>query len=331
MKCVTIVDNLRINVNNISIMRKITILTALFTISISALYAAAEKKYTQKEYIDTWKSVAVSQMIQNKIPASIIMAQGILESGYGNSVLAQKANNHFGIKCHDWKGDTYFIDDDRPNECFRNYKNAGDSYKDHSEFLTGRSRYAKLFTLKTTDYKGWAHGLKSAGYATNPKYPNLLIDLIERLSLDELDKVAIETSNPIDYIANKSNANKTASKGSVESQHTVLMHNNKVKYIVAKKGDTFYRISKEFQMGLWQLYKYNDFGDRKDVLEEGDIVYLQPKRRRSKGNSTYSVSTPISLRTISQLEGIKLNSLLDKNQVTSPDELLLKGEKVNLR
>lgn len=309
-------------------MRQITILTALFTISISALYGAVEKKYTQKEYIDTWKSVAVSQMIQNKIPASIIMAQGILESGYGNSVLAQKANNHFGIKCHDWKGDTFFIDDDRPNECFRNYKNAGESYTDHSEFLTGRSRYAKLFTLKITDYKGWAHGLKAAGYATNPKYPNLLIDLIERLNLDDLDKVAIETSNPIEYIANSNKAN--ASKANVESQHAVMMHDNKVKYVVAKKGDTFYRISKEFQMGLWQLYRYNDFGDRKDVLEEGDIVYLQPKRRRSKKN-TFSVSNPISMRMISQLEGVKLSSLMDKNMVASPDELLTKGEKINLR
>ncbi len=308
-------------------MRQITILTVLFTFSFSVLYGATEKRYTQKEYIDTWKSVAISQMIQSKIPASIIMAQGILESGYGNSVLAQKANNHFGIKCHDWKGDTFFMDDDKPNECFRNYKNAGESYKDHGEFLTGRSRYAKLFTLKITDYKGWAHGLKAAGYATNPKYPNLLIDLIERLNLDDLDKVAIETSNPIDYIANKTNA----SKVNVESQHTVLMHGNKVKYIVAKKGDTFYRISKEFQMGLWQLYRYNDFGDRKDILEEGDIVYLQPKRRRSKINQTFSVSNPITMRMISQIEGIKLSALMDKNTMTSPDELLTKGEKISLR
>ena len=294
------------------------------------LYAAVEKKYTQKEYVDQFKSIAVSQMIQNKIPASIIMAQGILESGYGNSLLAQKANNHFGIKCHEWKGDTYFLDDDKPNECFRNYKNAGESYKDHSEFLTGRSRYAKLFTLQSTDYKGWAHGLKAAGYATNPKYPQLLIDLIERLELNNLDNAAIETANPVRYIA-KANKENKVSKVSVENQHNVMVHSNNVKYVVAKKGDTFYRISKEFQMGLWQLYKYNDFGDRKDVLEEGDIVYLQPKRRRSKKNNSFSVSNPMTMRTISQIEGIKLSSLMDKNTVTSPDELLPKGERVNLR
>lgn len=291
------------------------------------VYAVVERKYTQKEYIDQWKSVAVSQMIQSKIPASITMAQGILESGYGNSVLAQKANNHFGIKCHEWKGATFFIDDDKPNECFRNYRNASESFKDHSEFLTGRSRYANLFTLKITDYKGWANGLKAAGYATNPKYPHLLIDLIERLNLHDLDKAAIETSNPIEYIANTSGANSSAAA----SQHTVLLHSNNIKYVVAKKGDTFFRISKEFKMGLWQLYRYNDYGDRKDVLEEGDIVYLQPKRRRSKHNSTFSVTNPISLRMISQLEGIKLSSLMDKNMVASPDDLLNKGEKVNLR
>ena len=304
-------------------MRKVSILLALFSVSFSMTYAAVEKKFTQKEYIDQYKSIAVSQMMQNKIPASIIMAQGILESGYGNSVLAQKANNHFGIKCHDWKGETFFIDDDKPNECFRNYNTAGDSYKDHSEFLTGRSRYASLFTLQITDYKGWANGLKAAGYATNPKYPQLLIDLIERLKLDELDNVAIETSNPVRYIAN-------TNKISMDNQHTVLIHANKIKYVVAKKGDTFYRISKEFQMGLWQLYKYNDFGNRKDVLEEGDIIYLQPKRKRSKSKS-FSVTSPVSLRMISQLEGVKLKSLLDKNTVTSPDEILSKGEKINLR
>ncbi len=311
-------------------MKQLLVLLSFFTFSSSVLYAVSGKRYTQKEYIDTWKSVAVSQMIQYKIPASIIMAQGILESGYGNSVLAQKANNHFGIKCHDWKGNTYFIDDDKPNECFRNYKNAEESYKDHSEFLTGRSRYANLFTLQITDYKGWARGLKAAGYATNPKYPQLLIDLIERLDLNELDNAAIETSNPIKYIAKK-NVKSNESKVSVENAHTVMVHSNNIKYVVAKKGDTFYRISKEFQMGLWQLYKYNDFGDRKDVLEEGDIIFLQPKRRRSKKNPNFSVSNPVSMRAISQLEGIKLSSLMDKNTVTSPDELLPKGEKVNLR
>lgn len=310
-------------------MKYISIITGcLFFGFAQANSITSEKKYTQEEYVNKWKSVAVSQMLQYKIPASITMAQGIIESGNGNSVLAQKANNHFGIKCHEWTGDKIFIDDDKKNECFRNYKSANESYQDHSEFLTKRSRYSKLFALEMTDYKSWAQGLKDAGYATNPKYPQLLTDLIERLKLDELDKAGAETSAPVDYIAN---SGKVSGKVALESKHTVMIHNNKVKYVVAKKGDTFYRISKEFEMGLWQLYKYNDFGDRKDVLEEGDIVYLQPKRRKSRHNNTFLVSNPVTLRAISQIEGVKLSSLIDKNNVASPDELLPKGEKIILR
>lgn len=300
-----------------------------FSIAAGCLFlnltlANVEKKYTQEEYVAKWKSVAVSQMIQYKIPASITMAQGILESGNGNSVLAQKANNHFGIKCHEWAGEKLYLDDDKPNECFRSYSNGDESFADHSKFLTERTRYAKLFTLDATDYKAWAQGLKDAGYATNPKYPQLLIDLIEKLKLNDLDKAGAETSNPVELLA-------TAKGASVEVKHNVMMHKNKIKYIVAKKGDTFYRISREFGMGLWQLYRYNDFGDRKDVLAEGDIVYLQPKRKRSKSSETFSVTSPTTLRNISQLEGIKLESLMDKNNISSPDELLPKGEKISLR
>lgn len=293
---------------------------------LNVTFANVEKKYTQEEYVAKWKSVAVSQMIQSKIPASITMAQGILESGNGNSVLAQQANNHFGIKCHEWTGATLYLDDDKPNECFRSYASADESFADHSKFLTERSRYAKLFTLSVTDYKGWAQGLKDAGYATNPKYPQLLIDLIEKLKLYELDKAGSTTSDPSEMLVASS---KTGS--STESKHSVMIHKNKIKYIVARKGDTYYRISKEFGMGLWQLYRYNDFGERKDVLEEGDIIYLQPKRRKSKSNETFSVSDPVSLRSISQIEGIKLESLMDKNNISSPDELLPKGEKISLK
>lgn len=293
---------------------------------LNVTLASVEKKYTQDEYVSKWKSVAVSQMIQFRIPASITMAQGILESGNGNSVLAQKANNHFGIKCHEWSGEKLFLDDDKPNECFRSYGSADESFLDHSKFLTERSRYAKLFSLSATDYKAWAQGLKDAGYATNPKYPQLLIDLIERLKLHELDQAgSTETAKSPEILA-------SVSKGvSVESRHTVLIHKNKIKYIVARKGDTYYRISREFGMGMWQLYKYNDFGERKDVLVEGDIVYLQPKRRKAKSRDAFKVSTPVSLRTISQLEGIKLESLMDKNNISSPDEVLPKGEKITLR
>ena len=304
-------------------MKYFSIVAGCLFLNLNLVHAGgAEKKYTQEEYVAKWKSVAVAQMIQHKIPASITMAQGILESGNGNSILAQKANNHFGIKCHEWTGEKLYIDDDKPNECFRSYSSGDESFTDHSKFLMGRTRYSKLFELSSTDYKSWAQGLKDAGYATNPKYPKLLTDLIERLKLDELEKAGAE-SNPTEMLIAKG--------ASVEVKHTVMVHKNKIKYVVAKKGDTFYRISKEFGMGLWQLYRYNDFGDKKDVLSEGDIIYLQPKRRKSKSSETFSVSSPTTLRMISQLEGVKLESLMDKNNISSPDELLPKGEKISLK
>ena len=292
--------------------------------SFSLVFANGEKRFTQEEYILTWKSIAISQMIQHKIPASITIAQGILESGNGNSMLAQKANNHFGIKCHNWTGEKIYIDDDNKGECFRSYASANESFEDHSKFLTERSRYSSLFLLPINDYKGWAEGLKTAGYATNPKYPQLLIDLIERLKLNEFDEVGAQTAMPSALITN------SGTKIS-ENQHEVLLHKNKIKYIVAKKGDTFYRISKEFSMGMWQLYRYNDFGTHKDVLEEGDIIYLQPKRKKSKATESFSVINPVSMRMISQIEGVKLKVLMDKNNISSPDEFLPKGEKVVLK
>jgi flagellum-specific peptidoglycan hydrolase FlgJ len=148
---------------------------------------AARNKITTEEYIATYKKIARKEMKQHGIPASITLAQGILESGNGNSELARRANNHFGIKCtKDWNGKTYYIDDDKPNECFRRYRHAEASFHDHSAFLKNK-RYSDLFGLDREDYKGWAKGLKKAGYATNPKYPQLLINLIEKHKLYQYD------------------------------------------------------------------------------------------------------------------------------------------------
>ena len=148
----------------------------------------AQHKISVEDYILNYKDVAIDKMRVYGIPASITLAQGILESGSGNSELARKANNHFGIKCHkDWKGKTFHMDDDAKNECFRKYKSPDESYRDHSLFLTTRDRYADLFELDITDYRGWARGLKKAGYATNPKYPQLLIKIIEENRLYEFD------------------------------------------------------------------------------------------------------------------------------------------------
>ena len=162
--------------------------TAILILLILSSIQLDAQKLTREQYIKKYKDIAIKQMHRHKIPASIILAQGCLESNDGNSSLAKKANNHFGIKCHDgWKGKKIKQDDDKRNECFRKYDSAVDSYTDHSYFLTSRPRYNSLFDLPITDYKGWAHGLKAAGYATNPKYAKLLIDIIEEYQLYKYD------------------------------------------------------------------------------------------------------------------------------------------------
>ena len=276
----------------------------------------ATSNLSKKEYVSVYEKIAIQQMNQYNIPASITMAQGILESGSGNSTLARTANNHFGIKCHtDWKGEKVYLDDDSKNECFRSYPKVEDSYIDHSMFLVTRKRYESLFSLSLTDYKGWAHGLKAAGYATNPKYAEQLIKLIEELELYKLDGSSnsfISTSNSSLILAKKS-------------------HENNVDYVVAKKGDSFYQIAKKFGLTLSQLHAYNDFNPEKDILEEGDIVYIEPKRFYSRTKNIIILERTMSLRELSQKEAVKLKKLMRKNQSSSPDEQLPKGEKIFLR
>jgi LysM repeat protein len=294
-------------------MRTIGLFVFCLTFSIGL---NASSNLSRKEYVSVYEKIAIQQMNQYKIPASITMAQGILESGSGNSTLAKTANNHFGIKCHtDWKGEKVYLDDDAKNECFRSYSKVEDSYIDHSMFLTTRKRYESLFSYSVSDYKAWSHGLKAAGYATNPKYAEELIKLIEDLELYKLDGSSIapiSTNQPALFSVKKT-------------------HENKVDYIVAKKGDSFYQISKRYGLTLSQLHAYNDFNPEKDILEEGDIVYLEPKRFYSKTKNSIVLDRSMSLRELSQREAIKLKKLMRKNQISSPDEQLPKGEKIFLR
>ncbi len=297
----------------------------LVAISFSALsfLGYSERLISKEEYKTSWSQTAVRHMIDYKIPASITLAQGILESGSGNSSLAKNGNNHFGIKCHDWTGEKMYLDDDTKNECFRVYSSPEESFLDHSTFLTRNSRYSKLFTFESTDYRNWANELKVAGYATNPKYPELLIEIIENLKLYELD--VLGNPRPSKKIELSTSTVKTNSR-------TVSMHSNNVEFITVKKGDTFYRISKEFNLSLWQLYRYNDFDAKKDVLIEGDIIYLEPKRRHSKTKLiNIVVSTPMSLRQISQKQAIKLKNLMRINNIDLPDVIIKKGEIIRLK
>lgn len=295
-----------------------------FLIISFTLFAQSGRNITRTEYIDTYKELAMKEMEQSGIPASITLAQGILESGDGNSRLARKANNHFGIKCHDWKGKSVRHDDDEKNECFRKYKSVDESYRDHTEFLATRSRYASLFELEQDDYKAWARGLKKAGYATSPTYASALIKLIEENELYQYDQVVIARSGSR---KGKADYDKTEYAGGRK-----LYYNNRVKYVLAREGDDFLSLSEELDVFNWQLPKYNDLPDR-NVFAEGEKVYLQPKRNKAEaGNKVHIVSEGETLHSISQLYAMKIEKLAFRNdldpdtELTAGQELLLRGK-----
>ncbi|MFY7943115.1 MAG: glycoside hydrolase family 73 protein [Crocinitomicaceae bacterium] len=275
----------------------------------------ANIELSKQEYRLKFEQIALNHQLEFHIPASITLAQGILESNSGNSVLAKKANNHFGIKCHaNWNGEKIYMDDDAANECFRSYSSAEESYQDHSEFLKNGKRYQFLFSYSVDDYKNWAYGLKKVGYATNPEYAELLIKIIEELNLNKSgDSKKLVSSN-------KPNL-------SIEIQ----THSNDVNFIVVKQDDSFYQIALKSGLTLRQLHKYNDFDRKKETLKAGDIVYLEPKRNRSRSKKEIIIQKPMTLREVSQQEAIRLKPLMRKNQSSSPDEQLPKGEKVFLR
>jgi len=281
----------------------------------------SEVSMSRLAYVETWKQTAIDQMNMHHIPASITLAQGILESGSGNSKLAKEGNNHFGIKCHGWEGKTMYLDDDKPNECFRVYETGKASYEDHSAFLKKYKRYETLFSLPETDYKGWANGLQQAGYATSQKYATLLIELIEGLKLYEYDGGTLQQEATPTVLSNSESSSKVR-------QVQVNAYNRK--YIIARPGDTYFRIVQEFGITFWQLYRYNEFKPTKDCLLPGDVVYIQPKKNRGK-EKWVRIEKSISLRDFSQNEGLRLDKLMKRNRIDSPDELLPVGEKVILR
>lgn len=301
---------------------KLFILACTILLPVSLL-SQEGRKITRSEYIDTYKELAMSEMERTGIPASITLAQGLLESGDGNSTLARRANNHFGIKCHDWKGKTIKQDDDARDECFRRYKSVEESYRDHSDFLTGRTRYAELFTYKPDDYKAWARGLKRAGYATSPSYAEALIRVIEENELYVYDLQVL--SGPGAAHEGKPVYASTEYAGSRK-----LHYNNRVKYVLAREGDSFYSLSEELDLFQWQLPKYNDL-PANTIFKEGEKVYLQPKRNKAEvGNNKYTVKEGETLQSISQLYAIKLDKLARRNQLAL-DATLTPGQEILLR
>ena len=270
-----------------------------------------------QDYFDTYKDVAIDQMYQYKIPASITLAQGVLESGAGRSELALKANNHFGIRCNGWTGRKAYHDDDERGECFRAYNSVFESYKDHSEFLTTSQRYSRLFRLKLTDYKGWAKGLKSCGYATSPVYASKLIDIIEVYKLYQYDTV------------------KAYGKLRQQGEHINLRHIytfNKNYYLYARRGDTFRTIAAEVDISYKKLARYNE-RDKNDILEEGEVVWLHKKARKapkSYKGKLHRVQAGESMYSIAQKYGIRMKYLYKMNDLP-PTYQIRVGDLLRLR
>ena len=277
-------------------MKKLKLLLILI---ISCLTLQAQTRNKQYEdYIKKYRELAVEEMKKYHIPASITLAQGLLESGAGQSTLARKSNNHFGIKCGgDWTGKTVSHDDDARGECFRAYKHPKDSYEDHSKFLAGRPRYVSLFKLKITDYKGWARGLKKAGYATNPRYADQLIGIIELYELYKYDE-----KNYLKWIKKNPNPHQTYIA-------------NDLLYIVVREGDSWKSISKEFDISQKKLRKYNDLY-KGYALQVGDILYLEKKNRKAdKAHIVHVLRAGESMYSISQKYGIRLKNLYKLNKM----------------
>jgi LysM repeat protein len=329
------------------------LLLLLQLVLISALYSCGSYKpvastYTSglsaEDYINTYRDLAVSEMKRTGIPASITLAQAMIESDYGRSTLAREANNFFGIKCHDdWTGPSVRYDDDRRNECFRKYSRPEESFYDHSDFLKSGSRYSFLFNIDHTDYKGWAVGLKKAGYATNSDYTNMLIRKIEENNLWQFDreyKSATPSTQTIvkgkdTVTAQNSYATVTPSiainnYNAVSARVPRLMENNRIEYIIVQDGDTKEKLEKEFQLLRWELSKYNDLKDE-FTLSPGQILYLQPKREQAEpGKDYYTFVEGDTLYLISQRFGIKLGSLYKMNKMVDGTEPEV-GKKICLR
>ena len=278
------------------------------------------QRITPEDYIQTYKDIAMREMKSHKIPASITLAQGLLESGAGNSALSREAKNHFGIKCHKgWKGETYTMDNDEKDECFRKYDDVEDSFRDHSEFLTTHSRYAALFDLEITDYQGWAKGLKEAGYATNPKYAQLLIDLIERYDLSKYDRIAlgqITDDEKLPDIAPEEELIELAFSPDDHSAYELVDMTADKRFIYAKEGETPEQLAKDFGIKFKKFCEYNLLSHPAEmVFHSGDVVYLAKLRNKNWKAKKYTVQEGETLRDVALRFAMKPNKILKKNSL----------------
>ena len=302
------------------------------------------------DYINSYKDLAISEMKRTGVPASITLAQGMLESDYGRSTLARVGNNHFGIKCHnDWMGQTIRQHDDKRNECFRKYRRPEDSFYDHSDFLKSGSRYSFLFDLEPTNYRAWAQGLKRAGYATNPDYANMIIRKIEENGLYNYDRgytAAVKTSNGKPLVKESSQPSSGTTKtetaeqpkiktntitfGDIMARAPRIKENNRIQYIIVKDGETKEKLEDEFQMLKWELARYNELEENFTPVP-GQMLYLEPKRDKAEAGTDFHVAADgETMYMISQKYGIRLKSLLEMNRMTEGGEPV-PGQKIWLQ
>jgi len=287
---------------------------ALLTFAFILFYQItfSQRITSRGEYIQIYRTLAVMEMQRTGVPASITLAQACLESNNGNSELSRRSNNHFGIKCKNtWTGKVVYYDDDERNECFRRYNSVEESYIDHSNFLSANPRYSDLFMLDITDYKGWARGLKKDGYATNPRYAEHLIRIIEEYRLYMYDQILDQQQ--LAGLRKKSSVDSRNLINPYQVRKVVLR--NGLKSIVVKAGDTTEAIAQEFNLKSWQIENYNDYPKGRQPVEN-EIIYLERKKNRAdKGQETHVFENDDSMHYISQLYGIKLKQLYRRNRM----------------
>lgn len=296
-------------------------ISLLFIIISTSFISAQNRSQLYIDYINNYAELAVIQQKEYGIPASITLAQGLLESGAGQSEFARKSNNHFGIKCHDWTGEKVYHDDDARGECFRKYDNVLDSYRDHSLFLKNKPRYSFLFSYSSVDYESWAHGLKKAGYATDPSYAYKLIGLIENYELHKFDllKNDYQISGNPKYNEKTGSVNKNKEQSVLGVIPSVTTHTvyktNRTKYIVAESGDTYESIAEEFNISIRKLKEYNEI-DSNSGLKAGTQLYLRKKKNKaSYGINNHVIKSGETMYSISQTYGIRLEKLYQLNNM----------------
>jgi len=306
------------------------IVTILF-ILVSGHLFAQNQKTTVQEYIDMYKDLAMSEMKRTGVPASITLAQGILESESGNGELLRKSNNHFGIKCKNtWTGNTVYYDDDARGECFRKYDTPEESFRDHSNFLKSSDRYSSLFSLDPSDYQGWSYGLKKAGYATNPRYPEILISNIEKYTLQQYTQLALQATDKNGGITSSLKVLSDSSFEIINNEAVMLLkktNRNGLKAVFVKKGISLIAIATHFNISFSKLIENNDLLSD-GMLEKDQWIYLEKKKKEVK-QEFHIVEEGEDIRGIAQLYGIQLSSIRHINN-SMLDSINI-GDKIYLR